>query len=173
MSQIQIKRITQANVYLESGSLLGQVEEINLPEIKFKGSEHKALGQHVAIELPTGIDKMEGKIKWTSFYADTLKIIGNPNKLLKLQIRGSLQEWEASAMTGEKQVTGYIRATVANFPGFTFKQHDNVDAESQLRIVGYKLEIDDKEIIEIDALANIHKVDGVDILANFRANLGI
>jgi P2 family phage contractile tail tube protein len=40
MSKIQINRLTNANVYMDGNNLLGRAEEINLPQIKHKMSEH-------------------------------------------------------------------------------------------------------------------------------------
>jgi P2 family phage contractile tail tube protein len=171
-AQVTINRITNANVYLNGVGLLGQVEEINLPEIKFMAAEHKALGMIGKVELTSGIDKMEYKIKWNSFYPDVLKTMGNPYKTVSMQVRGSLEGWEAGNRSSEKQITAYLTAQVANFPGAAFKQHDNVEMESQMKCSYYKLEIEDIEIIEIDVMANIHRVDGQDLLANFKANIG-
>jgi P2 family phage contractile tail tube protein len=172
MAEVKINRITNANVYLEGVGLLGQAEECNMPEIKFKAAEHKALGMVGTAEFTSGIDKMETKIKWNSFYKETLSKLANPYKTVKIQIRGSLQEWESANMTGETQITAYLRVSVANFPGASFKQHDNVEMESQFKVYYYKLEIGDQEIVEVDVLANIHKQDGVDLLADYRANTG-
>ena len=33
--------------------------------------------------------------------------------------------------------------------------------------------VDGREVLEVDVLANIFKVDGVDVLAQYRQNLGI
>jgi hypothetical protein len=59
-----------------------------------------------------------------------------------------------------------------NFPGFSFKQHDNVEAESSLGVTYYKLVINGKIVVEIDVLANIYKVNGEDMLTNYRSNIG-
>lgn len=172
MAEIKINRITNANIYLDGVGLLGQAEEVNLPEVKFKKVEHKAIGMVAGVKFTSGIEPMESKIKWNSFYPDTLKKLANPYNTVKIQVRGSLQNWEAGEKSGEQQVTGYLRVSVANFPGAAFKQHDNVEMETSFDVTYYKLEIDDQEIIEVDALANIHKQDGVDLLADYRANTG-
>lgn len=35
--------------------------------------EHKALGMVGKIELPAGFDKLEGEIKWNSFYHEVMR----------------------------------------------------------------------------------------------------
>lgn len=172
MSGISNNRITNANVYLEGESILGHVEELNVPEIKFIKSEQKTLGMFGKAEFTSGIDKMEMKIKWNSIYADSLKKIANPFNALSYQIRGSIQNWESASVTGEQQCTVYMRAQTANFPGIGLKQQDNVEMESLFSVYYYKLEVADVAVIEIDVLANIFKVDGVDLLAAYKANTG-
>ena len=44
MSKIEINKLTNANVYLDGVNLLGRAEEVQLPQIKHKMAEHKALG---------------------------------------------------------------------------------------------------------------------------------
>ena len=63
MSKIEINKLTNANVYLDGVNLLGRAEEVQLPQIKHKMAEHKALGMVGSAEFFAGIDKMECKIK--------------------------------------------------------------------------------------------------------------
>src|SRR6056297_2605159 len=90
MSKIQINRLTNANVYMDGNNLLGRAEEINLPQIKHKMSEHKALGMVGSAEFFSGIDKLECKIKWNSLYPEVLKKAANPFRTIQLQARASL-----------------------------------------------------------------------------------
>ena len=64
MSKIEINKLTNANVYMNGINLLGRAEEVQLPQIKHKMAEHKALGMIGSAEFFAGIDKLECKIKW-------------------------------------------------------------------------------------------------------------
>ncbi len=44
MAKIDINRVCNANVYLDGTSFLGRAESVDLPNIKHKFAEHKALG---------------------------------------------------------------------------------------------------------------------------------
>ena len=68
MSKIEINKLTNANVYMNGVNLLGRAEEVQLPQIKHKMAEHKALGMVGSAEFFAGIDKMECKIKWNALY---------------------------------------------------------------------------------------------------------
>lgn len=174
MSNIQVNRVTNANIYMDGKSLLGRAEEVSLPTIKQIMAEHKALGMNGKFELPAGVDKLECRIKWNSFYSDVLAKSANPNQAVNLQIRSSIKTWTSSgALASETPVVVHLTALFKDFPTGNFKQHDNVELESNLTVTYTKLVVGGVEVMEVDVLANIHKVNGVDILASYRANLGI
>jgi uncharacterized protein len=171
--KIQINRITNANIYVNGSSKLGRCEEINLPTVKFKMSEHKAIGLFGAMEFASGMEKLEMKVKWNSLYTDVLKDAGDPFTAVELQVRASMETYESAGRTKEVPVTIFLTAQYKDFPLGNYKQHDNVEVESMLNVYYFKMEIDSEEILEVDVLANIYKVNGVDKFANYRANLGI
>ena len=170
---VTIKKLTNANVYLDGNSLLGKAEEFSLPDLVSKMAEHKALGMAGTFEFWSGFEKMESKIKWNSFYPDVIKKTANPTKALQMQVRASLNSYDSSGLTAEDPVVAFLTGTFKKNTGGNFKQHDNVEKEDMLNITYFKLEIKGQTIFEVDALANIYIVDGVDILAKYRANLGI
>lgn len=172
MGQISVKRITNANIYLNGTSLLGQAEEVTAPGPKYTLAEHKALGMVGKVEFFAGIDKLEGKIKWNSFYKDQLPNFANPFTVLNLQVRGSIETYTSQGRTEEKPVVIYMTAQVKNFPDANFKQHENVEAETTFGATYYKMTIDGTDIVEFDAMANIFKINGTDVLAQYRSNIG-
>lgn len=172
MANIQINRLTNANVYLDGGNQLGKIEEMSAPTVKTVKAEHKALGMIGKAEFTSGIDKLEAKIKWNSFYADVLKKVANIYSTVKLQIRGNLESYDASGRSAQVPVVVYLTAQCSDFPLGSYKQHDNVELETNLSVYYYKLEINREVITEVDVLANIYKVNGVDLMADFRNNIG-
>lgn len=173
MSNIKVNRLTNANVYLNGKSLLGRAEEVNLPDIKHMLSEHKALGMVGKVELWSGVDKLEAKIKWNSFYADVHKQFADPFKALNLQLRSSLEVYTAQGRTEQQPVVVFLTGQSKNFPTGNFKQHDNVELESNLTVTYVKVVVNGENIIEFDVLSNIFKVAGQDVMATYRQNLGI
>jgi P2 family phage contractile tail tube protein len=170
---VEVRKLTNANVYFDGTSYLGKVEEVNLPEVQFKQAEHKALGMHGSLDIPTGMDKMELKMKWSTVDAVAMKKVSNAYKAWNFQVRSSVDRYEADGRTAQESYVAYFRGMPRNIAGQNFKQHDNVEAESNFTITYYKLEINGNSIYEIDVLNNIYKVDGVDLLATYRANLGV
>lgn len=172
-NSIKINRLTNANIYADGSSLLGRAEEITLPVVNFKTAEHKALGMVGEMQYPSGIAGMEAKIKWNSFYKEVYKKFSNPFKGIKLQVRANLESYESGDRVEQAPVVCYLTVRPKENPLGAFKSQDNVELENTLTVSHFRLEIDGELITEVDVEANIWMVDGVDLLKEYRNNLGI
>lgn len=172
MGQINVNRLTNANVYIDGASHLGKIEEIDLPKLSMKMVEHKALGMVGSFELPSGLDKMEVRVKWNSLYVDAISKMANPYASHEFSCRSSVENWTAAGRTGQQPYKCTFRGTFTEIPTGNFKQHDNVDLETKINVTYLKLEYNGVAKLEIDVLANIWKVDGQDILTTYRENIG-
>lgn len=167
-----INSITNANLYIGANSFLGKVKELTLPEGAAKMVEHSALGQIGMIDLPAGFEKFEAKITWNSFYADALVQTGSIFDFLTMQARSSVKVYGANGLQQEVPLVVTMRGSSKNLPAGSFKQNENVEAETNLNVTYFKLSIDGKDVYEVDPVNNIYKVNGVDKLATYRANIG-
>jgi hypothetical protein len=172
MSKIKINKLTNANVYLNGVNLLGRAEEVTLPQIKHKMSEHKGLGMVGSAEFFSGIDKLECKIKWNSLYPEVLQDSANPYTSTMIQVRASLETYNGLGKIEEVPATAFIMGTFKEFPMGTIKPQDNAEYETQMSVTYAKLVVNGQDIFEIDVLENIYKVGSKDILSNFRRNIG-
>jgi len=168
---VKINRITNANVYLDGGTLLGRAEEIKLPDVAAKMSEHKALGMVGTIELPSGFDKMEGEIKWSSFYKDVMTKVANPFKFVSLQVRANVETYTSQGRTEQQSLVVFLTVAFKKNPGGTFKQHDNAEFPTGFACYYLKQVVDGQDVLEFDPMSNIYKVAGKDQLAEYRANV--
>jgi P2 family phage contractile tail tube protein len=168
-----IRKLTNANIYVDGTNLLGTAKEIELPEAAFKFADHEALGMVGMTEFFAGLEKMESKITWNSFYPESTAFVYNPTQPRSFQVRASLEKFEAGGRTAEDSFVVYLTAAFKNAPAGKFAQHENVDFESNLAVYYMKIEVNSEEQVEIDLLSNIYRVAGVDIMANYRTNLGI
>ena len=172
MSKIKINKLTNANVYLNGVNLLGRAEEVQLPQIKHKMAEHKALGMIGSAEFFSGIDKLECKIKWNALYPEVLLTAASPFTAAMLQVRANLETYNGMGKIEEVPATAFIIGTFKEFPLGTIKPHDNAEYETTMSVTYAKLVVDSIDIFEIDVLENIYKVNAVDTLKNFRKNIG-
>jgi P2 family phage contractile tail tube protein len=169
---ITVNRITNANLFINGKNLLGSADEITLPDLKAKMSEHKAIGMVGALELIAGFDKIEAKIKWNSFYANVMKYALNPFTAVQLQVRASVETYASTGRTAQLPLVTFLTGQFKNLPMGTFKQHDNVELESMLNITAIKQIYNGVTTLEYDVMSNILIVNGVDLLAQYKSNIG-
>lgn len=175
MPQTTINKLTNGNIYLNGESYFGAFEEVSLPEVQAVLAEHKALGMIGKPEFPSGIDKMSCKIKWNGVVERALITIGDFYTPCLLQVRASLEKYDAMVQGRYAQapVVASLRGQFKKLPGLQFKQMDNVEMESDFTVTGYQLKIDGVEIFDIDIIAQVFRVGNIDLMAQYRSNLGI
>ena len=172
VNKIEINKLTNCNVYMNGNNLLGRAEEVQLPQIKHKMAEHKALGMVGSAEFFAGIDKLECKIKWNALYPDVLRTCANPFTAAMLQVRANLETYNGLGKIKEVPATAFLIGTFKEFPLGTIKPQDNAEYETTMAVTYAKLVVDSEEVFEIDVLQNIYKVGLLDILTVFKKNIG-
>ncbi|MEI7411020.1 phage major tail tube protein [Pectobacterium aroidearum] len=170
--KIEVNRITNANIYINGTNLLGRAQEIKLPDVSMIMQEHKALGMVGKIELPAGFDKLEGEIKWNSFYREAMLAAANPYQSLVLQCRSSVERYGSQGRIEEVPLVTYMTIMFKKNPLGTFKQHENPDFSSAFNCTYIKQVMNGEDLLELDYMSNIFMVGGVDQLNSYRANIG-
>lgn len=168
-----INKCTNANVYLKGVSYMGRAEEITLPEISPKMVDHKALGMVGEIELPAGLQKMSAKIKWNAIYPDVMKLAHNVFEAVQLEVRCNIETYEGGTRTNQQPAVIFLTGTWKKSGGLSFKPQDNVEIENELNVSAYKMIVNGEEIIEVDVMSNIWRVNGIDQLSKYRQSLGL
>lgn len=169
---MQTNRCVNANVYINGGSCLGRAEEITLPDVQTKMSDHKALGMIGELELPAGLQKMSAKFKWNSIYRNVMATTYDPYNATSITVRTNIETWEGGSRVAQQSGVIYLVGTWKKTGGIGFKPQDNVELESEMNVTAYKMEIGGIEVVSVDILNNIWRVGGVDMLSSFRQNLG-
>lgn len=169
---VEIKNIVNANIYLNGTSLLGQAEEIKLPTIKASMKEHKALGMVGKLKLPSGIEALEGEIKWNSFYLDTFRTCANPFKTVQLMCRSNVETWNAQGLTEEKELVTILTVQFEEVSLGTYKPQESAEYPSKFQATYVKQTLGGEPVVELDVMTNTFKVGDEDVLANYRTNTG-
>lgn len=170
---IKVHKLTNCNIYADGENYLGRADEVTLPDITGKMVEHKALGMVGSTEFWAGFEKMELRIKWNAPYADAMKLSANPTVVRQIDVRGSVDSFSSIGRDGQIPFLASMQVQFKKAPGGDFKQHEQVDLETMATVQSIRLELDGEVIHEVDVLANVFKVGGEDILAQYRENLGI
>ncbi|OIP06946.1 MAG: phage major tail tube protein [Betaproteobacteria bacterium CG2_30_59_46] len=172
MAGIQLNTLNNANIYIDGNSLLGRAEEFKLPTVKFKMAEHKAVGMVGAIKLPSGFEALEGEIKWNSFYPEVWAKLLDPYTAVQLQARGSLETYNSQGRQAQVPYVVFLTCSFYEVPAGDFKQNDKAEFQSKFFASYIKQVVDGKDVLELDTMANIYKVNGVDKLDLYRTNIG-
>lgn len=172
MAKIEINRVTNANIYADGNNLLGRAEEIAMPDIEAIMQDHVALGMIGELEFASGFKKLEGSIKWNSFYKDVSAMLANPYKAVQLQCRSNIETHGSQGLIRQASLVTFITLTFKKNPLGNFKPRTNVDLSSAFSATYIKQVIDGEEMLELDYMANIFRVRGEDILATYRKNIG-
>jgi len=169
---IQINSLTNANIYIDGVGLLGRAEEIEIANPKHKMIDYKGLGMAGTAELWAGVEKLESKIKWSSFDADTLAMSASPFQTHSFQARGNLDQYTSQGRTAELPVVYLMTGVFKDAGSPVFRQHRMVETTSVVSIYHCELFVAGVQIYLYDVFANIYVVGGVDQLSIYRSNLG-
>lgn len=172
MAKIEVNSVDNGNVYINGNNLLGRIAKINLGALETITVEHMALGMIGEIELPVGFKKLNGEIDFNAWYEDVAGMVINPFASVQLMCRSNVKTTGAQGLMSENPLVTILTASFTTWPLGTQEPRKKAEYPSKFSATYLKQIYAGREIIEIDYLANIFKVKGVDQLAVFRANTG-
>ncbi|MGF6098898.1 phage major tail tube protein [Pseudomonas sp. 18175] len=172
MAGFSAHRITNAAIYLDGASFFAKAEEIDLGSIKSVMSDFQGLGMVGLMELPDGIDKLEGKIVWNSLYIEAAKKMATPFKTVQLQCRSNVQVFNSAGLQDEIPLVTLMTVMFKEYALGSYKPRDPSKFESPFSAIFVRQIINGEEVVLLDYLSNIFKVGGADQLLKYRQNIG-
>ncbi len=170
---MELNTIHNANVYVNGNSQLGRASEFKLPELSISQDETKGLGLVGTIKLPSGVEALEGEINWNSFYPDVFVKIYNPFKACQLMVRANVQVFNAAGLSTEVPMVVMVTATFSKNPLGTFKPKEKAEFSSTYQATEIRQTLSGRETLYFNAFTNQYRVNGRDMLAQMRSNIGI
>lgn len=167
-----INAIYNANVYLDGVNLLGRAAEFKMPEIEISQDEHTGLGMVGTIKLPSGVEALEGEITWNSIYPEVAAKAFNPFKAAQLMVRGNLQTFNAQGLAQEVPVVITVAALFSKNALGTFKPKGKSEHSTTFQAHEVRAVADGREMLYYNAFTNTYRVNGTDVLAQYRRNVG-
>lgn len=168
-----IAKVYDANVYINDVSTHGMASEVTCPSITAVMNDYNSLGMIGSTEFFAGFDKMEASIKWKHLENDIKTTLADFTKSVNIMVRSSRQEIDAEGVQREVPIVIMMRGFSKQYPGDSFKKGESSELESVIAVNYYKETVDGEDLVEIDVLSNVYKVNGEDLLAQHRQNLGI
>ena len=169
---MQIAKLSHCNVYFQDGPFVGQFAEVTVPEIKHKALEHKTGDMIGTRRVPGPMEAMECTLKPDGFYPLFHASMSDPDRMVRLQVRCNLKVSEGgktSNVAVRMDIAGWCSADKVG----TLQAQDYAKPEYKLEVHYFSLLVEGIEIQTIDIDNHIHRVNGRDLLAEFRSNLGV
>ena len=129
------------------------------------------------------------RITNANIYLDGANLLGRAEEVKLPDVSMTMQEHKALGMVGKVELPAVQRYSSQGLideiplvtfltimfkknPLGTFKQHENAEFSSSFTCTYIKQVLDGEELLELDYLANIFRVGGVDQLTDYRINIG-
>ena len=170
---IRIRQLQSCNIYAEGGPFLGAASSIVLPDVKHKASEHKAGDLIGTPKLPGAMEPLQATVKMNGMYEDFHAITANPNHMVSLMVRANQKAAEGMNDPVDQPVIVYLRGWFSGRKIGELQSTDATKPEYTMEVFYYRLSVDGNDVEEVDLANSVHRVNGQDILADYRANLGI
>lgn len=173
MGGIQVPHtLKNYNLFVDGRGYAGRVDEISLPKMSVKMEEHRAGGFDTPIQMDMGMEKMEAEFTLSEMNPDVLDLVAVFNAgETSVVARGALHD--DSSPGAVWPVVATMRGTIKETDGGAWKAGDKTAQKFTVALRYYKLEVDSKEIFEVDTMNLIRRVKGVDQVEAIRSAIGL
>lgn len=164
------RKLKGLNLFNDSNSYQGVITAVTLPKLSRKLDTYRGGGMNGAGFIDNGLDDDALDMEWTIGGIDDLVLTqwGVPD--VPLRFTGSYQRDDTAE---EIAVEIEVRGRHSAFDFGEAKQGEDTETKITTKNTYFKLTWNGKELIEIDTVNMIEKVDGVDRLEQRRKNLGL
>ena len=163
----------QAVLYIDGVALLGNISEVELPELASNTHTHEVLGGTGEVELPGHLSKMEAKIKTNAPYRQLEVITSDMTRIVTLTLMANVQVVSPEGAYVNEPRVYIMRGFPKKSALGTFKQTDKNMPEYEFTVSYLEVKHANVTILEVDLLTLTYKVNGVDLSAQIRSNLGL
>lgn len=158
------------NLFVNGKGYAGQVEEYNPPKLTLKTEEFMAGGMFSPVELTMAMEKLECDFSLICEDADILRQFGvTEGNQTPVTVRGHLESFDGTT-TG---IVHNLRGKFKEIDRGTWQAGQKKVVKTAVALTYYKETRGGQVIHEVDPVNMVFVVDGVDLLATARANLGI
>lgn len=163
-------KLKNMNVYGDGNSYLGQVPEVGLPKLGIKTEGYRGGGMIGEVEIDMGLDKLEMEINAGGLTPGLIAMFGaSAHDAAMVRFAGAYQSDQAGRVQAVEVVA---RGRYTEIDMGKAKPGDGTEHKYKLACSYYRLIIDGSDLIEIDVIAGVFIVDGIDRYAEIRAAIG-
>lgn len=158
------------NLFVDGRGYAGKIEEYNPPDLTVSTEEFRAGGMDAPIDIDMGLEKLTCSFVLPSYDADVLALFGvKSGAAVQLTARGSLESRDGTT----KAVQHKMQGKVISLARGTWGSGNKPSLTVTVSLTYYSEIVDQRAINEIDVINMVRIIDGVDQLAEHRANIGL
>ncbi|MEO1399670.1 MAG: phage major tail tube protein [Cyanobacteria bacterium J06635_1] len=166
-------KFEKAAVWLDGNSLLGHVEEIELPELNWESEDHESIGFIGTLQHPTKVEPLECTITWADYSPELAAAAANPFQGVKLQIRAAYGVYQGANKVRDTLGRILLEGRFMSNQLGTFSPGE-FERESMLKVDYVKESFDGTDMLEFGVNPPILRYGGgTNILAGIRDILGV
>jgi len=158
------------NLTVDGRGYAGKIEEYNAPDLTLATEDFRGGGMDAPIDIEVGMEKLACSFVLTSYDADVLALWGvSEGSLVQLTARGSLESLDGTKTAVVHKMHGKLLSLARGTWGAGAKPSLTVNIGLR-----YYKEIHGQRVTsEIDVINMVRITNGVDQLAEHRANIGL
>ncbi|MEH0832316.1 phage major tail tube protein [Pectobacterium cacticida] len=168
------RKLKMMNLFNDGMSYMGVATAVTLPKLTRKLENYRGGGMNGTAPIDFGLDDDALSMEWTmgGFADETLlaQYAAPGADAVLLRFTGSYQRDDTGEIVAVDVV---MRGRHKEIDGGESKQGEDTETKISTQCTYYKLTIDGKELIEIDTLNMIERVNGVDRLEQHRRAIGL
>ncbi len=159
------------NAFIDGRGYAGRVESLTPPKLVRKMEEFRAGGMDAPVDIDMGQEKLEAEFTLAEFDKEVLKLYGAVNhSAVLVKFKGARQRDTDGSVTAVEVV---LQGRWKEIDTGEWKPGERAGMKVSMPCTYYRYSEDGVDLIEIDVVNMICKVDGVDRLAEMRKALGL
>lgn len=164
------EKINDYNVYLDGTKMIGVAASATLPEVNMKTSTVSGVGVNGELDSPTigQFESMEQEIKFNTLYSSAMDML-NPLSVVNLTFRAAQQVYDKTGGYAFKGLRVVEMGRVKKLNPGKVEKGEAMEATVTIELTYLMIEVDGNQLLEVDKLNGVYKVNGVDMLAGVKS----
>ena len=162
--------LREFSLFVDGRGYVGKVPELTPPKLTLKTEEYRAGGMAAPVDIDMGLEKMTCEFTLAEYNPDIFALFGLADgNQVQITFRGAVRNSDGE----DTPVLIAVRGLITEIDVGSWQAASKIEKKCKVSCRYYRLEMDGKEIHEIDAINMIQKINGVDQLAEIRKAIGI
>ena len=162
--------LVNTNLFVDGMSFAGDVPSMTLPKIVVKTDEYRGGGMGGSIEMDMGMEKMEAGFVTTGVRRESMKMMGLADQTACNAVFRGAFKGQKGRIT---PVVATVRGMIKELDMGDWKAGEKAELKYSIAVTYYKLEIDGRVMYEIDPVACVRVINGVDQYTAIRSALAL